>query len=199
VEESAFSVDEARRILQAGQKAGLAAKLHADQLTSGGGAELAAEIGAVSADHLECVSERGIAALRDAGVVAVSLPLATMYLGQQAMPARRLIDSGVAVAVATDFNPGTAPSYHLPLALTLACILQRLTPSEALKGATIYAARAVGLEAEIGSLEAGKAADFAVVDASDVDLWLYHFRPNACTMTFAGGVLRWTARAARQS
>jgi imidazolonepropionase len=199
VEESAFSVDEARRILQAGQKAGLAAKLHADQLTSGGGAELAAEIGAVSADHLECVSERGIAALRDAGVVAVSLPLATMYLGQQAMPARRLIDSGVAVAVATDFNPGTAPSYHLPLALTLACTLQRLTPSEALKGATIYAARAVGLEAEIGSLEAGKAADFAVVDASDVDLWLYHFRPNACTMTFAGGVLRWTARAARQS
>jgi imidazolonepropionase len=199
VEESAFSVDEARRILQAGQKAGLAAKLHADQLSSGGGAELAAEIGAVSADHLECISERGIAALRDAGVVAVSLPLATLYLRQQAMPARRLIDSGVALAVATDFNPGTAPSYHLPLALTLACTLQRMTPSEALKGATIYAARAVGLEAEIGSLEAGKAADFAVIDASDVDLWLYHFRPNACTMTFAGGVLRWTARAAPQS
>jgi imidazolonepropionase len=199
VEESAFSLEEARRILQAGQHAGLGLKLHADQLTNGAGAELAAEFGAVSADHLECISEVGIAALRAAGVVAVSLPLAAVYLQQQPMPARRLIDSGVAVAVATDFNPGTAPSYHLPLALTLACTLQRMTPAEALKGATIYAARAVGLEAEIGSLEPGKAADLAVIDASDVDHWLYHFRPNACVMTIAGGIPRWTTDAAHQS
>jgi imidazolonepropionase len=108
------------------------------------------------------------------------------------MPARRLIDSGVAVAVATDFNPGTAPSYHLPLALTLACTLQRMTPAEALKGATIYAARAVGLEAKIGSLEPRKAADLAVIDAPDVDHWLYHFRPNACVMTLIGGTLCWS-------
>jgi imidazolonepropionase len=199
VEESAFSLEEARRILQAGQHAGLGLKLHADQLTNGAGAELAAEFGAVSADHLECISEVGIATLRAAGVVAVSLPLAAVYLQQQPMPARRLIDSGVAVAVATDFNPGTAPSYHLPLALTLACTLQRMTPAEALKGATIYAARAVGLEAEIGSLEPGKAADLAVIDASDVDHWLYHFRPNACVMTIAGGIPRWTTDAAHQS
>ena len=99
------------------------------------------------------------------------------------MPARRLIEAGVAVAVATDFNPGSAPSYHLPLALTLACTLQRMTPAEALKGATDYAARAVGLEAAVGSLEPGKAADFAVIDAPDVNHWLYHFRPNACVMT----------------
>ena len=190
VEESAFSVKEARRILRAGQHAGLGSKLHADQLTDGGGAELAAEVGAVSADHLECISERGIAALREAGVVAVSLPLAALYLRQEPMPARRLIDSGVAVAVATDFNPGTAPSYHLPLALTLACTLQRMTPAEALKGATVYAARAVGLEAEIGSLEPGKRADLAVIDAPDVDHWLYHFRPNACVMTLIGGIAR---------
>jgi imidazolonepropionase len=199
VEESAFSVAEARRILRAGQRAGLGSKLHADQLTNETGAELAGEIGAVSADHLECISERGIAALREAGVVAVSLPLAAHYLRQQPMPARRLIDSGVALAVATDFNPGTAPSYHLPLALTLACTLQRMTPAEALKGATVYAARAVGLEAEIGSLEPGKAADLAVIDAPDVDHWLYHFRPNACVMTISGGVPRWTAHAAHQS
>jgi imidazolonepropionase len=192
VEESAFSVEEARRILRAGQQAGLGSKLHADQLTNGTGAELAGEVGAVSADHLECISERGIAALREAGVVAVSLPLAALYLRQQPMPARRLIDSGVAVAVATDFNPGTAPSYHLPLALTLACTLQRMTPAEALKGATIYAARAVGLEAEIGSLEPGKAADLTVIDAPDVDHWLYHFRPNACVMTLIGGTLCWS-------
>ena len=91
--------------------------------------------------------------------------------------------------MATDFNPGSAPSYHLPLALTLACNLQRMTPAEALKGATVYGARAIGLEDRIGSIEPGKAADFAVIDAPDVDTWLYHFRPNACLATFLGGEL----------
>ena len=109
------------------------------------------------------------------------------------MPARRLIEAGVRVAVATDFNPGSAPSWHLPLALTLACTMQRMTPAEALKGATIHAARAVGLEAEIGSLEPGKAADFAIIDAADVNHWVYHFRPNACVQTVIGGVTRWRA------
>jgi imidazolonepropionase len=193
VEESAFSVEEARRVLRAGQKAGLAAKLHADQLSDSGGAELAAEVRAISADHLEWVSDRGISALREAGVVAVSLPLATLYLSQRAMPARRLIDAGVPVAVATDFNPGSAPSYHLPLALMLACTLQQMTPAEALKGATVYAARGVGLAAEVGSIEPEKRADLAVIDAPGVDHWLYHFRPNACVMTIIGGITRWRA------
>jgi imidazolonepropionase len=192
VEESAFSLEEARRILRAGQAAGLASKLHADQLTSGGGAELAAELGALSADHLECISEPGIAALAAAGVVAVSLPIASLYLSQRPMPARRLIEAGVAVAVASDFNPGSAPSYHLPLALTLACTLQRMTPAESLKGATLYAARAVGLEASVGSLEPGKQADFVLMDAPDVNHWLYHFRPNAALKVFVGGTLRWS-------
>jgi imidazolonepropionase len=196
VEESAFSVDDARRILRAGRAAGLAPKVHADQLSSCGGAELAAEVGALSADHLEHVSDRGIAAMARAGVVAVSLPLATLYLAQPPMPARRLLEAGVAVAVATDFNPGSAPSYHLPLALTLACTLQRMTPGEALKGATVVAARAVGLESRVGSLEPGKAADFAVVDAPDVASWLYHLRPNANRMTVVDGVVRWRAPAA---
>jgi imidazolonepropionase len=198
VESSAFSIEEARRILRAGQGAGLAAKLHADQLTSGGGAELAAELGALSADHLECVSERGIAALASARTVGVSLPLASLYLGQAPMPARRLIEAGVAVAVATDFNPGSAPSYHLPLALTLACTLQRMTPAEVLKGATLYGARAVGLEDSIGSLETGKAADFVLIDAPDVEQWLYHFRPNACVMTVIGGTVRGVSHGAHQ-
>ncbi len=193
VEESAFTVDEARRILVAGRALGLGARLHADQLTACGGAELAAEVGALSADHLECVTPSGMAALRDAGVVAVSLPIATLYLGQRPMPARALIEAGVRVAVATDFNPGSAPSWHLPLALTLACTLQRMTPAEALKGATIHAARAAGLEAEVGSLEPGKAADFAIIDAPDVNHWLYYFRPNACVETVIGGVTRWRA------
>ena len=152
--------------------------------------ELAAEVGAVSADHLECASDAGIAAMARAGVVAVSLPLASLYLGQAPVPARRWIEAGAAVAVATDFNPGSAPSYHLPFALTLACTLQRMTPAEALKGATVIAARAVGLEARVGSLEPGKAADFAVIDAPDVNQWLYHLRPNACRATVVAGRTR---------
>jgi imidazolonepropionase len=193
VERSAFTVEEARRLLRAGQAAGLGAKLHADQLTPGGGAELAAELGAVSADHLECASDAGIAAMARVGVVAVSLPLAALYLGHAPAPARRWIDAGAAVAVATDFNPGSAPSYHLPFALTLACTLQRMTPAEALKGATVLAARAVGLEASLGSLEPGKAADLAVIDAPDVNHWLYHLRANACRLTVIGGRTAWTA------
>lgn len=193
VERSAFTVDEARRLLRAAQAEGLGAKLHADQLSAGGGAELAAEVGAVSADHLECASEAGIAAMGRAGVVAVSLPLASLYLGQPPAPARRWIEAGVAVAVATDFNPGSAPSYHLPFALTLACTLQRMTPAEALKGATIIAARAVGLGTVVGSLEPGKAADFAVIDAPDVNQWLYHLRPNACVATVGAGRTEWAA------
>lgn len=187
VEESAFTVDEARRILAAGKALGLTPKVHADQLSACGGAELAAEMGAASADHLEQVSDGGIRRMGEAGVVAVSLPFASLYLNVAPLPARRLIEAGVSVAVATDFNPGSAPSYHLPFALTLACTLQRMTPAESLKGATILAARAIGLEQEIGSLEPGKSADFAVIEADSVEQWLYHLRANACTATYCRG------------
>jgi len=193
VEESAFSVAEAREILRAGLRHGLRPKLHADQLSAGGGAELAAELGAISADHLECVSGTGIARLAGSGVVAVSLPFAALYLGSAPLPARRLLDAGVAVAVATDFNPGTAPSYHLPMALTLACTLQRMQPAEALKGATSIAARALGLGQVTGSLAAGKSADFAVLDADSVEQWLYHLRANACVRTVVRGSEVWRA------
>ena len=187
VEDTAFTVPEARRILSAGKAAGLGAKLHADQLSSCGGAELAAELGAVSADHLECVSPAGIAAMAKSGTIAVSLPLASLYLNHAPLPARRLIEAGVPVAVATDFNPGSAPSYHLPLALSLACTMQRMTPAEALKGATIIAARALAIDGVTGSLEAGKSADFALIDAESVNEWCYHFTPNACRRVVARG------------
>lgn len=193
VEERAFTIPEARAVLEAGLAHGLRPKLHADQLTSGGGAELAAELGAASADHLECVSDAGIGRMAAAGVVAVSLPLASLYLGQPPLPARRLLDAGVPVAVATDFNPGSAPSYHLPFALTLACTLQRMTPAEALHGATSVAARAIGLQEEVGTLEAGKWADFAVIDAEGIEQWLYHLRANACVLTVARGRELWRA------
>ncbi len=191
VEDSAFTIEEGRRILAAARAEGMGLKLHADQLTSGGGAELAAEMEATSADHLEQISPAGIQAMAAAGVVAVSLPLATLYLNHQPMPARALIEAGAAVAVATDFNPGSAPSYHLPLAMMLACTMQRMTPAEVLKGTTIYAARAVGRETVTGSLEVGKRADFAVIDAPDVTQWLYHFRANACVLNVGRGNIRW--------
>lgn len=193
VEEGAFSIEEARRIFAAARAAGLRAKLHADQLSDADAARLAAEVHAVSADHLEHVSTAGMAALAQAGVVAVSLPLAALYLQQASLPARALIDAGVPVAVATDFNPGTAPSLHLPLAMTLACVAQRMTPAEALKGATLYAARALGLDDRRGSIEVGKSASFAVIDAPSVDHWLYQFRANACRLTITDGVERWRA------
>jgi imidazolonepropionase len=188
VEESAFTPDEARAILRRGLEHGLGAKLHVDQLTDGGGAALAAELNAASADHLECVSAEGIARLARAGIIAVTLPLAALYLGRPAAPARDLIAAGVPVAVATDFNPGTAPTYHLPLAMLLAATMQRMTPAEVLKGVTIYAARAIGEASVAGSLEPGKRADFAIIDAPDVNHWVYHFGPNSCVSTYIAGV-----------
>lgn len=193
VEESAFSVDEARRILVAGRDLGLLPKMHADQLSDGGGARLAALVGATSADHLEHTSSEGIKALAGSGVTAVSLPIATLYLGQKPLAARQFLEAGIPVAVASDFNPGSAPSYHLPLALTLACVLQGMTPAESLRGGTMNAARATGLSDAAGSLEPGKSADFAVMDAPDVNQWLYHFRPNACVFTVSRGRVTWDA------
>lgn len=187
VEDNAFTAEEAEQLLRTGQDYGLRSKLHVDQLSDGGGAALAARLGAASADHLEQTSQAGIEAMAREAVVAVCLPLATLYLGQKPMNARAFVEAGVRVAVATDFNPGSAPSFDLPLAMMLACTMNRLTPSEALKGATIYAAAAIGREEEIGSIEVGKRADLAVLDVLNVNHWLYHFRPNTCVQTFIGG------------
>jgi imidazolonepropionase len=187
VEDGAFTHDEARRIFAAGKARGLIPKLHADQITANGGAELAAEVGAVSADHLERISDRGMVAMRDAGVVAMTLPFASLYLNATPAPARRMIDAGLAVGVATDFNPGSAPSYHLPMAMTLACTMQRMTPAEVLMGTTRIAARAIGLENDVGSIAVGKDASFAEIEAESVEQWLYHLRANACFRTIARG------------
>ena len=192
VEASAFTHDETRAIFAAAKKLGLIPRLHADQLTPNGGAELAAEVGASSADHLEHISDAGITAMRKSGTVAVSLPLATLYLNSAPLPARKLIEAGVPVAVATDFNPGSAPSWHLPLAMMLACNLQRMTPAEVLVGTTRMAARALRRD-DLGVLAAGKQADFAVLEADDLTQWLYHFRPNACVRTVIGGRTAWSA------
>jgi imidazolonepropionase len=189
VEEGAYAQDEARRIFEVAVTHGLGIKVHADQLSDGGGAVLAADMNAVSAEHLEYISEDGIRALAASGTVAVSLPIASLYLGEPYLPARKLIEAGVPVAVATDFNPGSAPSYHLPFAMTLACLNQKMTPQEVLNGATTIAARAVGRQQSIGSLIPGYQADLAIIDAPSLNHWLYHFVPNACASVVKRGEL----------
>ncbi|MEX0944502.1 MAG: imidazolonepropionase [Balneolaceae bacterium] len=188
VEDSAFTVDEARLILEAGKKAGLKPKIHADQLTSCGGAELAAEVGAISADHLEHISDNGIRMMADQNVTAVTLPIASLYTHQPYLNCRRLIDGGVKVAVATDFNPGTAPTFDLELAMMLSCNHGRLTPSECLKGVTIHAARALGIHHITGSLEPGKKADFLLSDAMDINFWLYHYKGSSVQAVYIDGI-----------
>lgn len=191
VEESAFTAQEARSVLRAATAFGLRAKLHIDQLSDSDGGALATEVDAISADHLEHISQKSMQALQHGKTVAVMVPIASLYTRQPVMPARKMIDSGIPVAVATDFNPGSAPSFHLPLAMLLACTMGGLSPAEALRGATINAARAIGLESKLGSLAPGKWADFALIDAPSVDHWLYHFGSNNCIATFKRGEQIW--------
>ena len=167
-ERGVFSPEQARRILQAAARLGLQSRLHADELAPSGGAELAAELGAMSADHLATPSPAGIDALAAAAaggrpVVAVLLPATTWFLmHDEVAPARTFIDRGIPVALATDFNPGTSPTPSLPLVMTVACLSLKLTPSEALAAVTINAAAALGLADDLGSIEGGRQADLAV-------------------------------------
>ena len=187
IDAGAYTLAEGRKILECAAEYGLKLKIHAEQLEYSGAASLAAELGARSAEHLERIDAEGIAAMASKGVVAVSLPLASLYLQDDYLDARSLIDSGVRVAVATDFNPGSAPSYHLPFAMTLACLNQRMTPAEVLKAATSYAAAALDRDCVIGSLLPGFRADITVIDAPSVNHWLYHLRPNACGAVIKNG------------
>jgi imidazolonepropionase len=170
-ETGVFTADESRRILVAGQRAGLKARIHADELGASGGSQVAAAVGARSADHLIFVPPDGIAAMSRAGVVATLLPTAAFYLklGRFA-PARALIDAGVAVALATDVNPGGGFSPSMPFAMTLACFAMGLTFEEALTAATINAAWSLDRAHEVGSLEPGKLADAVIVRGDATDL-----------------------------
>jgi imidazolonepropionase len=174
-EQGVFTADQSRRILRAAAAYGMAIRLHADELAPSGGAELAAELGALSADHLHVPSEAGVAALAavaagERPTVATLLPATTWFLMEdEAAPARRLIDAGVPVALGTDFNPGTSPTSSLPLVMTVACLSMRLTPAEALAAVTVNAAHAVGVAEEVGSIEPGKAADLVIWRASTVE------------------------------
>lgn len=170
-EQGVFTPDESRRILEAGKAYGLKPRIHADELAASGGSLVAAAVGARSADHLVCVDESGIRALRDAGVVATVLPNAALYLKlRRFAPARALIDAGVPVAIATDVNPGGGFSPSMPFAMTLACFAMELTFEEALAGATINGAYSLDRHDTIGSLEAGKLMDAVLIHGEAIDL-----------------------------
>lgn len=178
-DEGAFTPRETAHIFRRARAAGLRAKLHADEFTDQGGALLAARFGAISADHLLCVSSAGIRALAESGVIAVLLPGTALTLGvPHFAPARQLIAAGAAVALATDFNPGSCFTESMQIVLALACMQMRMTPAEALVAATINAAHAVGRADRIGSLRPGKQADLVVWDVPGYRHLAYHFGVN---------------------
>ncbi|MEK8030203.1 imidazolonepropionase [Ideonella sp. DXS29W] len=183
-----FSAAQMERVFRAAQALGLPVKLHAEQLSDQGGAALAARFNALSADHLEYLSDAGIAAMAAAGTVAMLLPGAYYYLRETKLPPiAALRAAGVPMAIATDHNPGTSPTLSLSLMLNMACTLFRLTPEEALAGATRHAATALGLGASHGQLRAGFRADFALWEVGHPNELAYRFGDRACRGTVIGG------------
>jgi len=187
-EPGVFTVDESREILTAARSAGLGIKMHADELSSGGAAELAGELRATSADHLAAVSDAGISALAAAGTVATLLPGTMLFLGKTSQaPARRLIEAGVPVALATDFNPGTSPTTNFPLILTLGVSQLRLSVAEVLIAGTVNGAAALGIADRVGQLAPGFSADLVLWDVSDVRELPYWYGAGRCHASWARG------------
>ncbi|HLB33084.1 MAG TPA: imidazolonepropionase [Chthoniobacterales bacterium] len=188
-EKIAFSLEETELIFKAAQELGFSIKIHAEQLSSMGGTSLAARYQALSADHLEYVTESDVLALKDSGTVAVLLPGAFYFLRETQKPPFDLFRKHhVPIALATDFNPGTSPINSLPSIMNLACVLWRFTPEEALRGVTLHAAKALGLDAEIGSLEIGKNADFAFWQIETLAELAYYLNGCRCSGLVKNGI-----------
>jgi imidazolonepropionase len=189
-ERGAFTVDQSRRILADAKSHGLAPRLHAEQLSRTGATQLAIELEAASCDHLEHVNSSDLRALGKSNTVATLLPGCDFHLGlAKYAPARKLIEAGAVVALATDFNPGTSPTVSMPMILSLACDTLRMTPAEAIAASTINAAYSLRRESRIGSLEPGKQADLAVFEVEDYREIPYYFGMNRCWMTMKRGVV----------
>jgi imidazolonepropionase len=187
-ESHVFSVDETRRILIRAKELGLGVRLHAEQLSLSGGARLAAVLEAASADHLEWIDDQGIRALALSGVIAVLLPGAVFNLGlARYAPARAMIEAGVAIVLATDFNPGSSPTPSMQMILSIACAQMRMTPAEAITAATINAAYSLDCGDALGSLEPGKLADLVVFDCSDYRQIPYFFGVNHASIVIKSG------------
>jgi len=195
VEPGVFTPDEARRIFSQARSLGLHLKVHADEFQSSGGAALAVEVGATSADHLGAITDFDIQRIAASEVVATLLPATLFMMGEQRYaPARKLIDSGAAIALATDFNPGTSPTLNMQFVLSLACTQMRMTPAEAIVAATMNSACALRRQHRIGSVDLGKQADLAVYDLPDYREIPYFAAINFCIATFKRGQLACNAK-----
>ncbi len=189
-EKGVFSIEQSERILRAGQEHGLKAKIHADEIVSLGGAELAAKVGAISADHLLQASEEGIMRLAEAGVIAVLLPGTAFFLmTNHYAKARTMIDEGVPVALSTDRNPGSSPTESIQLIMNLACLQMKMTPAEVITAATINAAHAIDRANQIGSIEVGKKADIVIMDVPNYKHLTYHYGVNHVQTVIKNGVI----------
>jgi imidazolonepropionase len=188
-EAGVFSVAQARRILEAGARLGLRAKFHADEFVTLGGAELAAEIGALSADHLLSARPEGVRRMAQAGVTAALLPGTAFFLGLPYAPARTFLETGVRVALASDFNPGSSMGSNLQLVMTMAVSQMKMSPEEALLGVTLHGAWAMGLQAEVGSLAPGKQCDVVLADVPSWRFVSYHYGVNHVSQVIKHGRL----------
>ncbi|MBI3927272.1 MAG: imidazolonepropionase [Armatimonadetes bacterium] len=188
-EEGAFSLEQSRRILEAGRRAGLGLRIHAEEFQYLGGARMAAELGAASADHLLVLPESDFSALREAGTIPVVMPGTSFFLGKRYAPMRAMVDSDLPVALGTDFNAGSCMTESMPMAVSLAVLGGGLTPAEALLAATVNAAHSLGRGSSIGSIEVGKKADLLVLDLPSVEEWPYHFGVNLVRVVVKDGAV----------
>ena len=189
-ETGAFTTDESREILLAGKKAGMALKCHSDEINPIGGTEMAAEINAVSCEHLIKCSRSGIDAMAKSGVIACCLPGTSFYLDASYAPAREMISAGIPVAFGSDFNPGSCPSHSLQLAMNIGCFKYRMTPEESLTAVTLNAAAAINRAGSVGSLEPGKQADIVIWNAQNLNYIFYRFGDNLVDAVFKKGSRR---------
>ena len=188
-DDHAFTVDETRTVLSAAKRYGLKLRIHAEQFRPGTGAELAAELGAATADHLETATDETLTHLKTTGVQPVLLPGSVFALSRtQYPPARKMVEAGLAIVLATDFNPGSSPVPSMPFMLSLACVEMRLSPAEALTAATINAAHSLGLGDRVGSIESGKRADFLIHEFTDYRELAYFIAAPARPRVFVGGM-----------
>ena len=187
-EKGVFTPEQSERILEAGKLFGLTPKIHADEIEPYGGAEIAAKIGAISAEHLLKASDEGIQAMAKAGTIACLLPATALYLREEAAKGRKMIDEGVAVAISTDCNPGSSPTTSMPLVMNLACISMRLTPAESLTAATYNAACAINRQDLVGSLEVGKQADIVLWNTKNYQELQYLFGVNHVKAVWKNGI-----------
>ena len=187
-EDEVFSIEESRKILNEAKKQGFMLKIHADEIVSLGGGELAGEVGAVSSEHLMAVSDEGIKSLKENGVIADILPATSFNLGKAYAPVRKMINEGVNVAVSTDYNPGSCPCENMQLVMQICSSQLRMTPAEIFKAVTLNGARAVKREDNIGSLEKGKKADFVIFDTDNLNYIFYNFGINHVKDVFKEGM-----------